>query len=512
MVRGNYAGIVKKIIAVLGFWALLIGVIVQLTYIYRGGLANTRGNVSGFYDEKDDSLDVIVIGTSSTFSAFVPMEAWNRWGIVSYNLCTNGMYTNSIKYYVREALKTQDPCLLVIDIAPFLFGHNAPAVMNEWTEPQARYNTDGLRLSRNRNALIQEVIPKEYGRWNFYFDLFYYHRDGVPDPIYIDNRHHSITKGYNNLPILRIYDSDEMIERNDAEIELDEESDKVLHELLEELREYDFPILFIAPPYLDIKNEENLSGLSAYIGSVIQQYGFDFLNMADDREQIGIDNTFDYSLDYLHYNISSAEKITDYLCNHIVHHYDVPDRRGEDGYLLWEEDYVLWQEMLNQYRDETAGQRIQVLGGTDQLEQYLDRLKSAYFSCCIWIASPESLCQDTELYNRITELGVEIPEGKGDKDCLIIVDHSANDAILYDGDSEFIFGSTFGEIRYIGGDYPQLYINHSENSYLSGKDTTMEIVVADRATGCLVDFVVYEFDHEGNEVISHITDNPYINE
>lgn len=509
--RVNYIGIVKKIIAVLVFWTFLIGVIVQLTYMYRGGLAHTRGNVSGFYDEKDDSLDVIVIGTSATFSAFVPMEAWNRWGIVSYNLCTNGMYTNSIKYYVREALKTQDPCLVVIDIAPFLFGHHAPTVMNEWNEPQARYNTDGLMLSRNRNALIREVIPKEYGRWDFYFDLFYYHRDGVPDLIYLDNKHHSISKGYSNLPIRRIYGSDEIIEGDHAEKRLDEENDKVLHELLEELREYDFPILFFAPPYLDIEGEENLSGLSAYIGSVIRQCGFDFLNMADCWEEIGIDHPFDYSLDSLHYNISSAEKITAYLSDYMVHHYDIPDRRGEEGYLLWEEDYVLWQEMLNEYRDETAGQRIQVLGETDQLEQYLDRLKSEYFSCCIWISSPESLCQDAELYNRMSELGVEIPKGKDVKDCLIIVDHSADDAILYDGDSEFIFGSTFGEIRYIGGDFPQLYINHSENSYLSGKDTTMEIFVADRATGCLVDFVVYEFNNKGNKVIRHITDNPYIN-
>ena len=510
--RANYIGIVKKIIAVLGFWIILIGVIVQLTYIYRSGLAHTRGNVSGFYDEKDDSLDVIVIGTSTTFSAFVPMEAWNRWGIVSYNLCTNNMYTNSIKYYVREALKTQDPCLVVIDIAPFLFGHIAPSVMNEWNEPQARYNTDGMNLSRNRNALIREIVPKEYGRWSFYFDLLYYHRDEAPNPIFIDNRHHSIVKGYNNLPILQIYGSDEIIERNDAEIRLDEENDRVLHELLEELREYDFPILFIAPPYLDIKGERNLSGLSAYIGSVIRQYGFDFFNMADDREKIGIDHTFDYSLDCLHYNISSAEKITAHLCDYMVHHYDIPDRRGEEGYLLWEEDYVLWQELLNQYRDETAEQRIQVLGETDQLAQYLDRLKSGYFSCCIWISSSEFICQDAELYNRMTELGVEIPKGKGVEDCLIIVDHSANDTALYEGDSEFIFGSTFGEIRYIGGDDPQLYINYSEDSYLSGKDTTVEIFVADRVTGCLVDFVVFEFDDEGNKVISHITDNPYINE
>lgn len=164
----KYKSQIYKIVKLFLFAMIVLFLFIQLTYVYRG----YRNNLSGYYAEKKDSLDVVILGTSSTFSAFMPMEIWGNYGIASYNMCTNVLFMDSMKYYIREIEKTQSPQLLIIDTAPFLYGHKSGAFLNE--ESHLRYNTDGLSISLNRVNLINAIIPKEK-RTEFYFDLFYYH-------------------------------------------------------------------------------------------------------------------------------------------------------------------------------------------------------------------------------------------------------------------------------------------------------------------------------------------------
>ncbi|MCM1103347.1 MAG: hypothetical protein NC409_04495 [Clostridium sp.] len=497
---------IKRAVAVIVFWALLAGTFVQLTYLYRGALAHTRAHVSGFYDEKKDSLDVIMIGTSATFSAFMPMEAWNEYGMVSYNFSINTLYTNSIKYYVREALKTQSPKLLIIDIAPFLFGHHSFGKMEEAFEVPTRYNTDGLSLSKNRFDLINEVVPVWGDRLKFYFDLFYYHGDTIPQPASVQNRQHSVSKGYDNLPIRQIYAKGELEERGQAEIVLDEVNNEAFLELLEELQGYDIPILFVSQPYLNVK-DRNVDGLAAYMERVIGEYGFAFLNLTDYAGEMGIDPVLDYSLDYLHYNSTSAEKITAFLGAYVMENYPIPDRRADEAYRGWHEDYALWQEILEEDRRETARQRTEIFEQTEEPEEYLKLLRSGYVSCCIWISTESPVYLDTVLCERLSELGVVLQAGNASRDSLIVVDHSLDRQTLYDEADEFLLSSSFGEVRYTGG-VSRLFINGAEYSDYLEDTPMMAVIVAEKATGKLIDFITWDSDEDGYAVIRHETKYP----
>lgn len=498
---------IKRVAATVLFWALLAATFVHLTYLYRGDLAHTRKHVTGFYDEKQDSLDVIMIGTSATFSAFMPMEAWNQYGMVSYNFSINTLYTDSIKYYVREALKTQSPKLLIIDIAPFLFGHHSFGKMEEVFEVPTRYNTDGLSLSKNRFDLINAIVPEWEDRLEFYFDLFYYHGDTIPQPVFAGNRQHNVEKGYDNLPIRQIYTNDELAERNRTEIELDEANKEAFLDLLEELQDYDFPVLFISQPYLNVENGSP-DGLAAYMERVIGEYGFAFLNLTDHAEEIGIDDIFDYSLDYLHYNTSSAEKITAYLGKYVMEHYPIPDRRGEEAYRSWHEDYVLWQEILEEERKETKRQMLEMFEQTTEPECYLNLLRSDYVSSCIWISSQPFVYKDEILWGRISDLGVALQSEGVPHNSLVIIDHTLNQQILYNEGAEFRFSSTFGEVRYTDGDMPELYIQESDHSDLLENGTLIAVVVAERETGKLIDFITWGSNEDNYVILSHKTYYP----
>ena len=49
----------------------------------------------------------------------------------------------------------------------------------------------------------------------------------------------------------------------------------------------------------------------------VKEYGYDYLDLSKARNEIELDGYFDYSLDYLHFNAYSAERITNYLAEYI---------------------------------------------------------------------------------------------------------------------------------------------------------------------------------------------------
>ncbi len=150
--------------------------LIQLTYCTRGDLSHTRKNFSGFYAERENSLDVIMVGTSSTFSAVIPMQLWGEHGIPSYDLCNNVMFENSIPYAIRELDKTQDPKLVIIDIAPFMFKHYSERYLDK-KQYFLRYNTDAYKLSKNRIDLINAILPRDTDKLYYYLDFLFYHNN-----------------------------------------------------------------------------------------------------------------------------------------------------------------------------------------------------------------------------------------------------------------------------------------------------------------------------------------------
>lgn len=393
---------VQRAIAIVVFFILFLYIFIHLTYLYRGGLANTRDNISGYYDEEKNTIDVVMLGTSSTFSSFSPMDAWNQFGITSYNFCTNVLFIDAMKYHVREILKTQSPHLLIIDVASFMYGHKSANFLDN--EGHMRYNTDAFSLSKNRFDLISDIIPHDSRIISYYFDLIYYHTNDTMERLYYSNKYHNISKGYSNLPIQQYFYEQPLLEVTDEIIKLDEESDVYFHELLNELKKFDGNVLFIAQPYLNTEQRPNWCGYVNYMKQEVCSKGFDFLDMERYKDDIEIDNIFDYSLDGLHFNINSAEKITAFLSNYIVQKYKFSDHRGDPKYAQWDVDYDSWVGLKNQFRQDTFADQLSLFQNAESLVQYLGLLQSDYYDCDIYISKNSKIFNDKEAVSRLENL------------------------------------------------------------------------------------------------------------
>ena len=70
---------------------------------------DTTRKVEGFYAEEKNSLDFVFIGSSQMFTSVVPAVLWEEYGITSYDFGANEQPMYLSYYYIKEALKYQDP-------------------------------------------------------------------------------------------------------------------------------------------------------------------------------------------------------------------------------------------------------------------------------------------------------------------------------------------------------------------------------------------------------------------
>ncbi|MBQ9538433.1 MAG: hypothetical protein IJU95_04115 [Treponema sp.] len=325
-----------------GVFSLLLAMLFfQVSYLYRGPLAHTRGNLSGFYACRKNSLDLVFVGTSGTFSAFCPMDAWEQFGFASYNFCVNCMSTNAMPYALTEIVKTQKPKVVAIDVHSFIRRNRTMEI----SERDARYNTDAYRYSLNRFRLIHDCVPKSFGRFSYYFDIVKYHDSSFSRGFAINGARHNVDKGFNNLQ-WGVVEAPVMTAGLKA---LEEPFDSDLTALIERCRKLKVKVLFFTYPYGNFR-EDSIACLN-YIKKRVQEAGFDFL---DCEEFIG-DFSFDYTRDYwegAHFNIYGAQKVTALVGALLKERYGLPDRRSDARYSKWNEELSSWHENVVKYKEE----------------------------------------------------------------------------------------------------------------------------------------------------------------
>lgn len=351
----NKKRIYCRIFIVVGLIGLFLYLFVHLTYSFRDELANTKKNMAGYYDEENNLIDVVILGTSSTFSAVMPMKLWERYGISAYDFCTNVQFEESLPFSINEINKTQTPKLLIVDTAPFIYGHSVTRYLGD--EATMRYNTDGYRISANRIKLINGLIPDFDERLYYYLDLLYYHENRNPDFSAWNFKKHNASKGYNNLHIDVSYTVEDERPYTDEITELSDIEKDNLNTLFDRLDNYSGDVLFMIVPYYNEDNGLYVNEKANCLRKCINEKGYSILDLSKERDRIGIDVTTDYSLDYLHFHVESAEKITDYIGKYLNENYSLPDHRDDINYGQWKADYEEWTDILSTEHENTVQYR-----------------------------------------------------------------------------------------------------------------------------------------------------------
>lgn len=344
----KYMWIVNTILFLIVFSIIFV----RVSYVFRP-LSENRENIVGYYAEDKDTLDVIFIGGSSTFVFWAPYEAWNDYGMVSYDLAANSMSPALLKGFVEEALKTQTPELLVIDLRAL---DVRDVHEGFYTESYIRNLTDALKYSSTRSSAIRYALEYEQPEYTRdiaeYFDLCMYHSNW--QSLDEDNFRYAGNNVKHDFRGFGIVDVGyhKYFDRNDysyvtEELPLSEDTEQILRELLDYCRDKELNVLFTLNPFY--QDSEETKARYNYVERIVEEYGYDFIDANDYYDEMEIDFSHDfYNRD--HVNIYGALKFTKFLGSYIVGHYEIPDRRGDYRYDAWNNGYEYWCEAVNEQK------------------------------------------------------------------------------------------------------------------------------------------------------------------
>ena len=128
----------------------------------------------GLYDLDKNTADVLFLGSSHTYAGFCPQVLYDEYGITSYNLGMGNQNLVLNYFWLKEALRTQSPSVVVLEcIFAFERFHNP----SNTSESACQKSLNYMHWTRNRIDAIRalcEIEPESY-EWESFIPNIRYH-------------------------------------------------------------------------------------------------------------------------------------------------------------------------------------------------------------------------------------------------------------------------------------------------------------------------------------------------
>lgn len=308
-----------------------------------------------FYGLERDLVDVVFLGSSHCYCSVINSQLWEDYGIAGYSLSISGQDMAASYYWLKEALKTQKPEVVCLEMYYALFhgygveGNLYRNILSHHISPDYLSLVRALTDEESGSAQTEKKMVSEEDRGSFltkwpiihtrYKELQRQDFTG-PDVLYIGytaengERCQSISRTRDGAPL---YTGDETLEI---------EEEIWLRRIIELTRENGIELcLFLSPMSVTTWEQKQYN----YVAELAAEEGIPFLNFVDLWEEIKIDSEQDF-LDGGHVNYRGAEKVTAALGKYMAENYDLEDHRGDKRYELWERDAAVREHEFQNMR------------------------------------------------------------------------------------------------------------------------------------------------------------------
>ena len=366
------------------FFALLLGTLAVVSRVVERKASRTR--FEPFLSEPED-YDVLFVGDSLVVNGVFPMELWQDYGIAAYNLASYGNTLPVTYWTLMNALETASPRLVVVGVKDVEKSYKLSGSSSD-----VHTALDCYPLSLTKLRAVNDLMDDPYAvddsgvryvdmKWEYIFTLGKYHSRWSELTAgdfgrYTLNRQKGAETG-TGVADARDYD---LIDETQAA----EEGGwgyEYLRRILDACAGRGIEVLLVHLPYIASEEEQMAANAVRYIA---EEYGVDYIDF------VSQDDTVDYAVDCMdaraHLNASGAKKVTDYLGRYIEEHYAVEDRRGQPGWLDWDEDAAVYMQ-----------EKDAMLRSQDNLESLLMLLHDDDYSACVLVKDAQALCGSDKL-------------------------------------------------------------------------------------------------------------------
>lgn len=305
----------QKILRCINFILILVIILIILSYIAipkrnleKYGMENQIAN--GILGEKENTIDVLIVGNSESYTSVVPLKIWGDYGYTTYICGTSGQTLPDSCMFVYRAMKSQNPKIVILE-ADNLF--------------------DREKLSKPFTKVIEEMVPiiKYHDRWknlnkeDFFKDVEYNWSDDFKGYNYTTTANEAEDKNY--VSKSKSDNANRMPKSNQLYV-------KMLNEFC---KRNNAQLIIVSTPSPVNWTHKNHNGIKKFA----EKENIEFLDLNMLNDEIKIDWEKDTRDKGDHLNHHGAVKVTEYMGKYLSSKNVLEDHRQDERYSKWNEIY-----------------------------------------------------------------------------------------------------------------------------------------------------------------------------
>ncbi|MBR0172838.1 MAG: hypothetical protein IJQ21_08615 [Lachnospiraceae bacterium] len=317
-----------SLLRITAFLAVLVLLIGATNEAFRVKYEETK-RIDSFYALEKQKADVLVIGNSHAFWNFYTNVLWDEYGMASFIMAAPWQPMWNAHFYLKEALKTQTPKLVILE------GHALTFDYEYDRTGFGIYAFYGMRPSRNKWDAIHASTDDESQYVNYLLE-FPIHHTRYNELRQADFRRGAAEadfKGTYVNPYRGTFEKPDIAAMKEK-VPLHPKAEEWFRKTLQLAADNNIPICVVIAPFI-VKAEEQGRFLTAE--EIAAEYDVPFLNYNTIYDRTGMDFTTATS-DEHHLNYISGPVFTRTVAEEMKERYDIPDRRDDASYASWQRD------------------------------------------------------------------------------------------------------------------------------------------------------------------------------
>lgn len=310
-----------KIAKSIVFLFILLMIMIILSYIVvpknnleEFGISDVIAN--GILGEKDNSIDILVVGNSESFSSFVPMKFWEDFGFTSYVCGTPGQCLPDSMLFTYKTMENQSPKIVILE------ANNIYSLISV-TDPFIK--------------IVNYLLPvtEYHNRWKSLNKNDFFKK--------VDYTWTNESKGYRYSANSKAADISNYMTYSE-EINPVKGQNKLCVKLLKKFCEMnDAELIIVSTPSAKNWNYENHNG----IAQLAEEENIEFLDLNVRKEEIKINWEQDTEDEGDHLNYFGALKVTEYIGRYLSDKNILENHKEDDYYSNWEEEFKRYKSQIN---------------------------------------------------------------------------------------------------------------------------------------------------------------------
>jgi len=332
--------------------------------------------IINFHKEPENSIDVLLIGSSATYSDFSSAYAYEKYGYTSFPYAIGGSTCTMWKPALKDALKTQKPKLVVVDV--FGGGYTRDMIDSRSNQLSIVFSHTAFSPELIESAAEASALTEQSSTAGFIFPFIKYHNNvpaclpDLPDRLKLAVSGPSPLKGvFTNTRAHFLADVDPA-SFTDESAPIDEKTEAIIVDFIEYCKSEDIEVLFAKYPSVlteDRPDEMQVNLRANRILEIAREHGYATINMQKQFYDIGLDEAGDF-YNHGHTNTRGQKKVTEFLGKYLQQEMGIgPSDLSSDLRSEWETSVWYYHEYVKNADDMIE---------KDRQDEYYDSPKVVY--------------------------------------------------------------------------------------------------------------------------------------